>query len=214
VEPARALVRDYVPPRTTQEVAAQFEDLPWRQGRSGLDARTIGGVPRLSELCMSGTRKLAAIGRLGDADCIPDDLLKLATGIPEESLALIEDQNPSRIVALDAAWATLVGGDVLPDEQPRWRTYYEQKRARHALELEAASARMRARYSAEHEGVAQRTIAAMRHVPGVTAPIRRRRVNASTGGPPMSELDRLRTKVNKERKISKSQRLNPALVRR
>lgn len=201
---------NYEPPRTIGAVKEQFEDLPWRIGRSVQDARTlVAGIPRLTELCLDGVRDRVSKGRLGDLEGFPDDLaIKVLRDASETMLRRVEDDYPSRIMVIDACWARLSGATELPQDVPRWRTLVERTRQKQQEDLEAASERLRMRYrNGEQQTNARTTMAAgprdarlstrrriVRSGGGASTPTR---LVGSTAG--LSTLDRLRINVRRDR---------------
>lgn len=208
-------VPTYLAPRKRGDVMSQFDRLPWRQGRSAPEDKTLNGVLRLTEFCLSGVRRQACAGLLGDMDCLPDDIaIEVLSNVTEDVLVDLEQQNPTRQLVLDACWTNLCDEDELPEDVRRWRTFVEQKRANLQRQLEDASRRLRRRYS---EQVATLQHRAVSHTRLISAgPERRRRLASSSrhsSSRPNSAISRLRNRLRRERSLDSRQKRDERIGR-
>jgi hypothetical protein len=194
----------YEAPPTRELVDQQFGDLPWRIGRPICEGRTLDGVPRLSEICMHSAKRLAASGRLGDLDCLPDEILvKLLAGASTDALVDLEARHPERIVVIDACWARISDDAALPVGFTRWRDLVQHAMTEKQMRQDEAGARLRKRYQAEEVSTQSRAVSATELVVGPSPGRRRHRglSGVSSNGQPMTPLERLRMRVRRQRSV-------------
>lgn len=192
--------------RTVVDIDEQFDAVPWRAGRSRVNQLNVGGVGRLSELCLSRLRERVRSGVIRDISQIPDDfahaLLNDSTLQNAAILKRIEVDNPTLLAPLEAAWARLClyefEVDTLPPGIHSWRQFHEIRTRDEKDRLQQAAARLRLRYA---ETDATRQVATL---PSSLQPLppKRRRVVSDVDPPYMpsqSLISRLRLKVRRER---------------
>lgn len=198
----KRLPEPFAAPRTKAEVDAKWDELPWRIGRAhaDLERNLSNGAPRLTEICFRGMRRMAATGQLGSLEVLTDDVaVRVLRGASEESLVKLEAENPDRAPVLDACWTALSGAEELEPGVRRWRELVERKHEETKRALDAASLRLRERYSQQRAIASRRVVSSSEPVAWAGVERASRRGTSST---PPTALGRIRKQVKKERTLT------------